>query len=145
MTRLPRDNPALARASLAADFQTWSALPFDAERCPIRDVLDHMGSKWTMLILLALTQQALRFSEVQRAVPDISKRMLTQTLRELERDGLIERTVYPTKPPSVEYRLSALGESLLVPLAGLIAWAEDSHGAIDNARTRYDATQAQTA
>ena len=145
MTRLPRDNPTLARASLAADFQAWSALPFDAGRCPIRNVLDHMGSKWTMLILLALTPKSLRFSEVQRAVPDISKRMLTQTLRELERDGLVERTVYPTKPPSVEYRLSALGESLLVPLAGLIAWAENSHDAISNARARYDATQAETA
>ncbi len=145
MTRLPSDNPTTARARLAASFQAWSAMPLDAERCPVRDVLDHMGSKWTTLILLALTQQALRFSEVHRAVPDISKRMLTQSLRELERDGLIERTVYPTKPPSVEYRLSVLGESLLVPLAGLIAWAEDSHGAIGDARARYDATQAQTA
>jgi len=145
VTRLPRDNPTSARACLAASFQAWSAMPLDTELCPVRDVLDHIGSKWTTLILLALTRQALRFSEVQRAVPDISKRMLTQTLRELERDGLIERTVYATKPPSVDYRLSALGESLLVPLAGLIAWAENSHGAIGNARARYDATQAETA
>ena len=145
MTRLPSDNPTAARATLAASFQAWSAMPLDTECCPVRDVLDHLGSKWTTLILLALTQQTLRFSEVQRAVPDISKRMLTQTLRELERDGLIERTVYPTKPPSVEYRLSDLGESLLVPLAKLIAWAEDSHETIANARARYDAMQAETA
>ncbi len=144
MTRLPRDNPDNARASLAASFQAWSLLPLDAERCPIRDVLDQLGSKWTTLILLALTAKALRFSDVHRAVPDISKRMLTQTLRELERDGLIERSVYPTKPPSVDYRLSALGESLLVPLAQLINWAENSHTAIADARARYDATSVET-
>lgn len=120
-------------------------MPLVAEHCPVRDALDQVGSKWTMLILLALTRQALRFSEVQRVVPDISKRMLTQTLRELERDGLLERTVYPTKPPSVEYRLSVLGESLLVPLAGLIAWAEDSHSTIAQARARYDAAQPASA
>lgn len=145
MTRLPGDNPATVRARLAASFQAWSTMPLVAERCPVRDALDQVGSKWTMLILLALTRQALRFSEVQRAVPDISKRMLTQTLRELERDGLLERTVYPTKPPSVEYRLSVLGESLLVPLAGLIAWAEDSHSTIAQARARYDAARPASA
>lgn len=118
-------------------------MPLVAERCPVRDALDQVGSKWTMLILLALTRQTLRFSEVQRAVPDISKRMLT--LRELERDGLLERTVYPTKPPSVEYRLSVLGESLLVPLAGLIAWAEASHSTIAQARARYDAAKPASA
>lgn len=145
MTRLPDDNPSQARLELAERFQAWSAMPFGDGRCPVRDVLDHLGDKWTTLILITLAQHSLRFSEVRRAVPDISKRMLTQTLRELERDGLIERTVYPTKPPSVEYRLSTLGESLLVPLTNLINWAERSHASITKARERYDSAQPQSA
>ena len=79
-----------------------------------------------------------RFSALRRAVPDISQRMLTQTLRDLERDGLITRQVYPTKPPSVDYRLSPLGRSLLEPLATLIAWAERHHADIRGARARFD-------
>ncbi|VXC73293.1 Transcriptional regulator [Pseudomonas sp. 8Z] len=145
MTRLPADNPSTARAYLAANFEAWSELPFNAGLCPVRDVLDHLGSKWTTLILLALTQRALRFSEVHRAVPDISKRMLTQTLRELERDGLIERCVYATKPPSVEYSMSAVGESLMVPLAKLLDWAHDTHPSIIDARQRYDTAQPKSA
>lgn len=145
MTRLPSDNPSQARIELAERFQAWSTMDFAAGRCPVRDVLDHLGDKWTTLILIALAHRSLRFSDVRRAVPDISKRMLTQSLRELERDGLIERTVYPTKPPSVEYGLTALGESLLVPLANLVGWAERSHAAITKARARYDAEQPETA
>ncbi|CAA9350232.1 MAG: Redox-sensing transcriptional regulator QorR, putative, partial [uncultured Gemmatimonadaceae bacterium] len=80
-----------------------------------------------------------RFSALQRAIPDISRRMLTQTLRDLERDGLLTRHVFPTTPPSVEYRLSELGESLLEPLAGLVGWAEGAHERIRRARSRFDA------
>lgn len=145
MTRLPSDNPSQARLELAERFQAWSAMTFGDGRCPVRDVLDHLGDKWTTLILIALAHRSLRFSEVRRAVPDISKRMLTQTLRNLERDGMIDRRVHPTKPPSVEYSLTALGESLLVPLANLVSWAERSHASITEARERYAATQAQTA
>ncbi|NEL41890.1 MAG: helix-turn-helix transcriptional regulator, partial [Xanthomonas perforans] len=83
-------------------------MPFDATKCPVRDVLDQIGDKWTMLILLTLIPGPSRFSAIQRAVPDISKRMLTQTLRNLERNGMITRKVYATKPPSVEYALSKL-------------------------------------
>jgi DNA-binding HxlR family transcriptional regulator len=79
-----------------------------------------------------------RFSAVQRAIPDISKRMLTQTLRDLERDGLISRTVFPTKPPSVEYRLTPLGVTILEPLAVLVQWANRSHDAIKRARLAFD-------
>ncbi len=81
--------------------------PFDATKCPVRDVLDQIGDKWTLLILLTLIPGPSRFSAIQRAVPDISKRMLTQTLRNLERNGMITRKVYATKPPSVEYALSS--------------------------------------
>ena len=107
----------------------------------MRNLLDHLGEKWTTLILIALAAQPRRFSALQRAVPDISKRMLTQTLRNLERDGLLSRHVFPTKPPSVEYRLTPLGQSLLDPVAHLVAWAERAHGEIKEARARFDAQQ----
>ena len=106
--------------------------------CPVRDVLDRIGDKWSMLILVTLASGAHRFSAVQRAVSDISKRMLAQTLRDLERDGLVARTVFPTKPPAVEYQLTPLGKTLLDPLAVLVQWADQSHAAIKEARQAYD-------
>jgi DNA-binding HxlR family transcriptional regulator len=112
----------------------WSYDP----QCPVRDVLDRIGDKWSTLILVTLANGPLRFSAVRRAIPDISKRMLTQTFRDLERDGLIARKVFPTKPPSVEYRLTPLGETVLEPLAVLVQWADRSHAAIKNARLAYD-------
>jgi DNA-binding HxlR family transcriptional regulator len=110
----------------------------DFARCPIRDVLDQIGDKWSTLLLLTLADGAQRFGAIKRMVPDISQRMLTQTLRDLQRDGLISRTVFPTTPPSVEYCLTALGRSLLQPLAGLIAWADGNHQAIKAARLAFD-------
>lgn len=110
------------------------------QECPVRDVLDRIGDKWSTLILGTLANGPHRFSAVQRAVPDISKRMLTQTLRNLERDGLIARTVFPTKPPSVEYCLTPLGKTILEPLNVLVQWADRSHAAIKNARLAYDGT-----
>ena len=125
---------------LATSFGDWQAAGFDAAACPVRNVLDRIGDKWTMLVLAALAASPRRFSELHRAVPDISKRMLTQTLRDLERDGLATRHVFPTKPPSVEYRLSALGGSVLEPLAGLVGWAEQNYASIRQARAQFDAT-----
>lgn len=142
MTRLRADNPQGARQALAERFRAWSGSDFDLSRCPVRGVLDRLGDKWTTLIVIALSQRPHRFSEVCRAVPDISKRMLTQTLRDLERDGLIARRVFPTKPPTVEYRLTELGESLLEPLVTLIAWAEGSQTRIAAARSAFDAASA---
>lgn len=142
MPRLPDDNPSFdGAAALAARFEVWRTNDFDTARCPVRDILGNLGDKWTTLILIALAADDRRFSQLQRAVPDISKRMLTQTLRDVERDGLVTRHVFPTKPPSVEYRLSPLGRSLLDPIAALVAWAERTHETISDARTRYDATQ----
>ena len=106
--------------------------------CPVRDVLDRIGDKWSVLMLLTLADGPLRFGALRRAVPDISQRMLTQTLRDLQRDGLIDRAVHPTVPPSVEYALTALGQSLLVPLSGLVGWAEARHAEIREARSRFD-------
>ena len=124
---------------LASLFEAWRAASFDASACPVRNVLDRVGDKWTLLALIALASRPQRFSELHRAIPDISKRMLTQTLRELERDGLADRQVFPTKPPKVRYSLSPLGLSVLKPLAALVGWAEDSYPAIREARQRFDA------
>ena len=133
--------PSLAEDAppLVTLFDAWRGLGFDADACPVRNVLDRIGDKWTMLALVALASRPHRFSELHRAIPDISKRMLTQTLRELERDGLADREVFPTKPPQVRYSLSPLGLSVLTPLAALVGWAEDSYPAIRKARQRFDA------
>jgi DNA-binding HxlR family transcriptional regulator len=122
---------------LAERFRMSTGLDPDWTRCPVRDVLDHMGDKWSTLILITLGERPLRFGELRRAVPDISQRMLTQTLRDLQRDGLISRRVFPTTPPSVEYALTPLGSSLLVPLSTLIQWADDHHEAIREARSAF--------
>lgn len=127
-----------ASAALSSQFGVWQAQGFDASRCPVRDVLDHLAGKWVLLVVIVLAERPKRFSELHRAIPDISKRMLTQSLRDLERDGLVERTVYPTKPPSVEYALTELGRSLLEPVRGVIAWAEQRHPDIREARRRFD-------
>lgn len=124
---------------LGNTFKAWRDRGFDAGACPVRNVLDRIGDKWTLLTLVALAARPHRFSELHRAIPDISKRMLTQTLRELERDGLAEREVFPTKPPSVRYSLSPLGRSVLAPLAALVTWAEDSYPAVRAARAQFDA------
>ncbi len=133
------DAAAIEGNPLATRFGDWQATGFDAEICPVRNILDRVGDKWTMLTLVALAAASRRFSELHRIMPDISKRMLTQTLRALERDGLATRHVFPTKPPSVEYRLSPLGQSVLDPLAGLVGWAEHNFAAIRQARARFDA------
>jgi DNA-binding HxlR family transcriptional regulator len=106
--------------------------------CPVRQVLDQIGDKWSTLMLLALSEKAYRFGELRRLIPDISQRMLTQTLRDLQRNGLISRTVFPTQPPSVEYRLTPLGHSLMGPVGLLVRWAEKHYGRILSARQHFD-------
>lgn len=109
-----------------------------AERCPIRDVLDRMGDRWSMLILFTLGEQGtLRFSALKAEISDISQRMLAQTLRRLEQDGLVSRTVYPTIPPRVDYALTTLGDSFLVPMNGLVTWAKANHKKVNRARAAY--------
>jgi DNA-binding HxlR family transcriptional regulator len=111
------------------------------DNCPVRDVLDSVGGKWTSLMILGLADGPRRFSQLRRLIPDISQRMLTQTLRDLQRDGYLSRTVYPTQPPSVEYRLTPLGHSFLALLRSLVQWSTENHAAIRAARTAYDAEQ----
>jgi DNA-binding HxlR family transcriptional regulator len=105
----------------------------------VRNVLDRISGKWHTLLISALVDGPLRFGELKRALPDISQRMLTQSLRDLQRDGLIARRVYPTLPPSVDYRLTDLGRSLIEPLGALIRWAEAQAEAIAAARQDFDA------
>ncbi|MCM5560044.1 helix-turn-helix domain-containing protein [Pleomorphomonas sp. JP5] len=108
------------------------------DNCPVRGVLDRIGDKWSTLMVLTLALRPHRFGELKRAIPDISQRMLTQTLRDLQRDGYVARKVYPTTPPAVEYRLTDLGRSLTVPLAGLVDWAVRTRGEIEAARAAFD-------
>ncbi|THD49029.1 MAG: transcriptional regulator [Bradyrhizobium sp.] len=117
----------------------WRARYPDLVNCPVRGVLDRISGKWQTLLIVALSDGPRRFGELKRGLPDISQRMLTQSLRELQRDGLVARRVYPTTPPSVEYRLTDLGRSLIAPLAGLIRWAEERAEAIAAARQDFDA------
>lgn len=123
---------------LADKFEGWRGMSFEGGSCPVRDVLDQLGDKWTTLIVIALAGGPRRFGEINRCIPDISKRMLTQCLRNLERSGFITRHVYPTSPPSVEYRLAELGRSFLVPLEMLVEWAEVSHRHVREARRHFD-------
>lgn len=110
----------------------------DPATCPIRNVLDRIGDRWSVLILLILADgRPVRFSALKRRIGDISQRMLAQTLRRLEQDGLIVRTVHPTVPPQVDYALSPLGLSLGGPLAALVAWADEKQPQILAARAAY--------
>jgi DNA-binding HxlR family transcriptional regulator len=104
----------------------------------VRDVVQRVGDKWSMLIIMVLTERPRRFGELRRAIPDISQRMLTQTLRNLQREGLLGRQVFPTNPPSVEYRLTTLGVSLLEPLGALVRWAQANREAVHRARAIFD-------
>ena len=109
------------------------------EPCPIRDILDRIGDQWTMLVLWSLADGTLRFTEIKRRIGDISQRMLAQTLRRLEQDGIVARTVFPVVPPRVDYELTPLGRSLLGPLNSLVDWADTNHDEIRAARTAYTA------
>lgn len=106
--------------------------------CPVRGVLDKISDKWSMLLVMTLAGGAKRFNQLRREVPDISQKMLTQTLRDLQRDGMISRQVFDTKPPSVEYRLTELGESIIVPFGYLIRWADENFSHIDRSRAEFD-------
>ena len=108
--------------------------------CGIRDVLDRVGDKWSVLVVVELASGTRRFRELQRAIDGISQRMLTLTLRRLERDGLVERTVYPTVPPQVTYELTDSGRSLTHLVKALADWSIEQRPAIAAARNRYDAS-----
>ena len=112
--------------------------PFDA-RCPTRQVLDRVGDRWTVLIVLTLLQGTKRFGELRERLVGVSPKVLTAALRSLERDGLVVRQVYAEVPPRVEYTLTSLGRTLEAPLRALRDWAETHMPEIDAARTAHDA------
>jgi DNA-binding HxlR family transcriptional regulator len=112
------------------------------QTCAVRDVLDRLGDKWSLLVVELLGAGTQRFTELSRDVDGISQRMLTLTLRRLERDGLVHRTVHPVVPPRVDYELTSLGRSLLDAIAPLVAWARRHRDDIAAARADYDARPA---
>ena len=110
----------------------------------VNDIIGRVADKWTMLVLEALEEHGeLRFTQVGRHVPGISQKMLTQTLRQMERDGLLVRTVHPVIPPRVEYRLTELGHSLGAAFCGVWRWAETNMAVIENARAAFDDREAE--
>lgn len=111
----------------------------DSEGCrATREILDRIGDKWSLYIIATLANGTRRFNELKREIVGISQRMLTLTLRGLERDGLITRTMYPTIPPRVDYELTALGMTLLGPVMSLVNWANANKLAIAEAHRRFD-------
>ena len=121
-----------------SDYEDSCRRHSEADARAIRDILTRIGDKWSLLVIATLEQATLRFTELQRHIPGISQRMLTLTLRQLERDGLISREVYAEVPPRVEYALTATGRTLISHATGLARWAIDNHPQIEQARERYD-------
>jgi len=113
--------------------------------CEVRQILDRIADKWSLLVIALLEDRTLRFSELQRQIDGVSQRMLTVTLRQLERDGLVTRTVHPVVPPKVEYALTPLGGSLHRTIQALVTWTEANQGEIAAARGAYDARAAAMA
>lgn len=106
--------------------------------CGIRDVLDRLGDRWSVLLVVELTKGTRRFRELHRAIPGISQRMLTVTTKRLVRDGLVERTVYPTIPPRTDYRLTAMGRSFSSAITALADWSREHKDNITSSRERWD-------
>ncbi|MFF7558725.1 winged helix-turn-helix transcriptional regulator [Streptomyces pseudovenezuelae] len=111
----------------------------NAHACPVREVLDRVSGKWSVQILVAAAHGPIRFTELERSIEGISRRMLTLTLRNLERDGLVTRTVHPTVPPRVDYELTPVARELHEILQRLTDWAERNRVYIAEARASYDA------
>jgi DNA-binding HxlR family transcriptional regulator len=129
-------------SSEVTDPDRWDAFQWDArEDCEVRQILDRIADKWSLLVISLLAERTLRFTELRREIDGISQRMLTVTLRQLERDGLVCRTVHPVVPPRVEYCLSPLGQTLLGTIQSLVTWTEEHQQEIARARAEFDAAQ----
>ncbi len=138
---------ASERLALDKDMPKSSPASVMDAQCPSRLVLDRIADKWTALIIQLLSKKTMRYAELQREIGGISQKMLTQTLRSLERDGLVDRKVYPVVPPKVEYSLSRLGRTLIEPLRALCRWSEKhlSELQANRARARAQAARDQSA
>mgnify|MGYP003622999381 CR=1 FL=1 len=122
-----------------------TAHPHESSDCRrASEVLSRVGDKWSVLVVMQLASEPRRFNELKRLIGGISQRMLTLTLRQLEHDGLVSRTVHATVPPRVDYALTDLGESVLEPISALIRWANEHGTHIADARRRYEAEHAAT-
>jgi DNA-binding HxlR family transcriptional regulator len=115
------------------------------EDCQVRQILDRIADKWSLLVIALLENRRLRFTELRREIDGVSQRMLTVTLRSLERDGLVKRTVHPVVPPRVEYELTSLGRTLHTTIQSLVTWTEEHQEEIAAARTAYDAREERAA
>src|SRR5436309_3776572 len=134
---------ASARLALDKDMPKSSPASVMDAQCPSRLVLDRIADKWTALIIQLLSKKTMRYAELQREIGGISQKMLTQTLRSLERDGLVDRKVYPVVPPKVEYSLSRLGRTLIEPLRALCRWSEKHLPELQANRARSRAQEAR--
>ncbi|MFF5917925.1 winged helix-turn-helix transcriptional regulator [Streptomyces flavochromogenes] len=114
------------------------------EDCEVRQILDRVADKWSLLVIALLDRRVLRFTELKREIDGVSQRMLTVTLRQLERDGLVKRTVHPVVPPRVEYELTPLGGTLHTTIRSLVTWTEQHQNEIAAAREEYDAREKAT-
>lgn len=115
------------------------------EDCEVRQILDRIADKWSLLVIALLDQRCLRFTELRRRIDGVSQRMLAVTLRHLERDGLVKRTVHPVVPPRVDYELTPLGRSLHATIQALVDWTETHQTEIIAARSSYDTRLAEPA
>ncbi|WP_082699578.1 winged helix-turn-helix transcriptional regulator [Novosphingobium barchaimii] len=129
---IPNATPSSPRLHLVADDEDHSGCR------ALLQVLDRIGDKWTVMVVGTLARGPMRFNAIQRAINGISHRMLTLTLRGLERDGMVERRAFATIPPKVEYELTPLGRSLIAPLDTLMGWAQENRPTIEQAQTGYD-------
>ncbi|MDH7637103.1 winged helix-turn-helix transcriptional regulator [Sphingomonas oryzagri] len=138
MSSLPFDDATIRRARRIAE-NTPPAECDPRVEALVNDLIGRVADKWTMIILEALTEhEELRFTQLGRQVPGISQKMLTQTLRQMERDGMVTRTVHPVIPPRVDYRLTDLGQSLGAAFCGVWIWAEDNLTRVEAARAAFD-------
>ena len=128
----------LCDTELDGDPYQWDA----RNDCEVRQILDRIAGKWALLTIALLDGRAMRFTELQRRIDGISQRMLTVTLRQLERDGLVTRTVHPVVPPRVDYALTGLGTTLLDTTQALVAWTEAHQDEVAAARADYDTRNA---
>ncbi|GAB2650063.1 winged helix-turn-helix transcriptional regulator [Nocardia goodfellowii] len=126
-----------------ADTDDFTARQWDTRAdCEVRQILDRIADKWSLLAIALLAGRTMRFTELRREIDGISQRMLTRTLRQLERDGLVRRTVYAVVPPRVDYELTPLGASLHETIQALVNWTESHQREIAAARTAYDTAEA---
>ncbi len=135
--RISPTRPTSTRRKIATDSADAASGSGRAD-CPIRNVVDVISGKWSCLLLMALAEKPYRFGELRRLVPDISQRMLTQTLRELQRDGYVRREVFATTPPSVEYSLTDMGRGVYAAIGHMLDWARLNHANVVAARRAFD-------